>query len=149
LLLSDYSGSKSHRNGLCYALGKDNWVNEKLSAAEYKWLEDAGKELLFEARRRWPTLSQHFDNFSMETALCAYKKLWRVRRGRYVGYYLDRQSEEVMKAESDNWFGIDWEVIWQAREEIVGLTLAPRNAREDKNKMELFLNEGTIHYHVR
>jgi hypothetical protein len=85
----------------------------------------------------------------METALCAYKKLWRVRRGRYVGYYLDRQSEEVAKAESDNWFGIDWEVIWQAREEIVGLTLAPRNAREDKNKMELFLNEGTIHYHVR
>jgi hypothetical protein len=149
LLLSDYSGSKSHRNGLCYALGKDNWVNEKLSAAEYKWLEDGGRELLFEARRRWPTLSQHFDNFSMETALCAYKKLWRVKRGRYVGYYLDRQSEEVMKAEGDNWYGIDWNVIWQARSEVVGLTLAPRNAREDKLKMSLFLDEGTLHYHVR
>jgi hypothetical protein len=147
LLLSDYSGSKSHRNGLCYALGKDNWVNEKLTAGEYQWLEDAGAELLSEARRRWPLLAPMFDNFSMETALCAYKKLWRVKRGRYVGYYLDRQSEEVAKAEKDNWEGIEWNVIWQAREEVVGAKLAPRYAKEDKAKMELFLNEGTIHYH--
>ena len=149
LLLSDYSGSKSHRNGLCYALGKDNWVNEKLTAKEYAYLESAGAELLWEARKRWPLLAQHFDNFSMETALCAYKKLWRVKRGRYVGYYLDRQSEEVMKAEGDNWYGIDWNVIWQARSEVVGDLLAPRGAKEDKNKMSLFLDEGTIHYHYR
>jgi hypothetical protein len=83
----------------------------------------------------------------METALCAYKKLWRVKRGRYVGYYLDRQSEEVMKAESDDWYGIDWNVIWQGREEVVGAELAPRYAKEDKNKMSLFLDRGTIHYH--
>lgn len=149
LLLNDYSGSKSHRNGLCYALGKDNWVNQKLTSAEYKWLEDAGAELLQEARRRWPTFASRFDNFSMETALCAYKKLWRVKRGRYIGYYLDRQSEEVMKAEGDNWKGIEWEVIWQARSEVVGDLLAPRYAKEDKDKMSLFLDHGTIHYHVR
>jgi hypothetical protein len=122
-------------------------VNEKLTVAEYAYLEGGGAELLLEARRRWPLLASYFDNFSMETALCAYKKLWRVKRGRYVGYYLDRQSEEVMKAESDNWYGIDWEVIWQARSEVVGDLLAPRGAKEDKNKMALFLDEGTLHWH--
>lgn len=148
LLLSDYSGSKSHRNGLCLALGRDEWVNAKLSADEYNWLESAGAELLGEARRRWPKLAIHFDNFSLETALCAYKKLHRVSRGRYIGYYLDRQSEEVMKAESDNWRGIDWDVIWQARSEVVGDLLAPRNAIVSKDKMSLFLDQGTLHYHL-
>lgn len=148
LLLSDYSGSKSHRNGLCYALGKDNWVNEKLTAKEYQYLEDAGRGLLLEAQRRWPMLASQFDNFSMETALCAYKKLWRVKRGRYVGYYLDRQSEEVMKAEADDWKGIEWDVIWQAREEVLGEKLAPRRATEDKDKMRLFTEEGRLHWYV-
>jgi hypothetical protein len=111
-------------------------------------LEEAGAELLLEARKRWPALAPKFDNFSMETALCAYKKLHRVKRGRYVGYYLDRQSEEIMKAESDDWKGIDWEVVWQAREEVIGAELAPRNAREDKAKMSLFLDTGSYHYYA-
>jgi hypothetical protein len=147
LFLNDFSGSKSHRNGLCFAVGKDEWVGERLTASQYDFLESAGRELLLEARKRWPTLALHFDNFSMETALCAYKKLWRVKQGRYVGYYLDRQSEEVIKAEKDNWHGIDWNVIWQAREEVVGDRLAPRRAREDKSKMTLFLDYGTLHHH--
>ena len=148
LLLSDYSGSKSHRNGLCYAIGKDDWVNEKLTAKEYGYLESAGAELLKQARKRWPSLAQHFDNFSMETALCAYKKLWRVKRGRYVGYYLARQSEEVMKAESDNWDGIEWEVIWQAREEVIGPKLAPRRDKVDETRMSFFLDTGGFHYYA-
>jgi len=148
LLLNDYSGSKSHRNGLCLALGKDEWVNERLTAKEYAYLESAGVELLQEARKRWPNLASQFDNFSMETALCAYKKLHRIKRGRYVGYYLDRQSEEIMKAESDGWSGIHWDVIWQAREEVIGPELAPKNAREDKAKMSLFLDTGGYHYYA-
>jgi hypothetical protein len=84
----------------------------------------------------------------METALCAYKKLHRIKRGRYVGYYLDRQSEEVVKAESDGWQGIDWKVIWQGREEVVGNLLALRNAVVDKEKMSLFLGTGSYHYYA-
>lgn len=145
LFLKDYSGSKSHRNGLCLSLGKDDWLNQKLEAEEYNWLEKAGADLLHETRLRWPKLARHFDNFSMETALCAYKKLHRVKRGRYVGYYLDRQSEEIMKAESDNWQGIDWNVVWQAREEVVGGLFAPRGAKIDLNKMKLFLEKGHFH----
>jgi hypothetical protein len=147
LLLNDYLGSKSHRNGLCKAINKDQWFNQKLTPQEYAYLESAGAELLFEARRRWPLLASQFDNFSMETALCAYKKLWRTNRGRYVGYYLDRQSEEVMKAEKDDWYGIDWSVIWQARRELIGDELAPRYSRVDKDKMKLFSEKGTLHYH--
>ena len=147
LFLNDFKGSQSHRNGLCLALGKDEWFNEKLTPAQYDYLENAGVDLLNEARMRWPTLVSHFDNFSMETALCAYKKLHRVRQGRYVGYYLDRQSEEVVKAEGDDWKGIDWNVIWQARSEVVGDLLAPRNAKIDKEKMKLFTERGTLHYH--
>lgn len=149
LFLNDYSGSKSHRNGLCLALGKDEWVNEKLVAAEYQWLGDAGAELLREAQHRWPAFASRFDNFSMETALCAYKKLHRIKKGRYVGYYLDRQSEEIMKAESDGWQGIDWEVVWQAREEVIGPELAPRYARESKEKMSLFLDTGALHHYAK
>lgn len=145
LFLNDYSGSKSHRNGLCLALGKDEWVNVKLTTGEYQRLEDAGTDLLNEVKLRWPRLAKHFDNFSMETALCAYKKLHRISRGRYIGYYLDRQSEEVTKAEGDSWVGIEWEVIWQARAEVVGGLLAPRNAKIDKDKMKLFTEQGTFH----
>lgn len=149
LFLNDFKGSQSHRNGLCLALGKDEWFNEKLSAEQYDWLEGAGAELLSEARTRWPSLALHFDNFSMETALCAYKKLHRVKQGRYVGYYLDRQSEEVTKAENDSWDGIDWNVIWQAREETVGPELAPKHAKVNTDKMQLFTTRGTLHYHFQ
>jgi len=147
LFLNDYKGSQSHRNGLCLALGKDEWVNVKLAASEYSWLEDAGANLLTEAKLRWPKLARLFDNFSMETALCAYKKLHRVKQGRYVGYYLDRQSEEITKAEGDDWTGIEWNVIWQARTETVGDFLAPPHVQVNKQKMNLFLEQGTLHYH--
>ena len=146
LFLSDFSGSKSHRNGLIYAAGKEEWLNARLSVAEYNWLEGFGADLLTEARLKWPALASQFDNFSLETALCAYKKLWRVSRGRYVGYYLDRQSEEIQKADKDGWQGIHWEVLWQAREEVVGGLLAPRKAIIDNSKMNLFLDTGSFHY---
>jgi len=149
LFLNDFSGSKSHRNGLILAAGKDDWVNQKLSVDEYQWLEGYGADLLLEAHKRWPSYASHFDNFSMETSLCAYKKLWRVSRGRYVWYYLDRQSEEIMKAEQDGWHGIEWNVVWQAREEVIGSKLAPRYVKENKEKMKLFLDGGTIHHHVQ
>ena len=133
--------AKAIETVLCYAAGKDEWVNAKLTKDEYQWLEDFGAELLADVRRIVPEA----DNFSMETALCSYKKLYRTKRGRYMGYYLDRQAEEIAKAEKDEWSGIEWEVLWQARTEVIG-DLAPKHAREDKTKMALFHDEGTFHY---
>ena len=148
LFLNDYSGSKSHRNGLCYAAGKDDWVNEKLTTAQYSWLESFGKDLLEESQRRFPILSRKMDNFSLETSLCSYKKLFRTKKGRYMGYYLDRQSEEITQAEKDGWSGIHWDVLHQARKEVIGDLLAPQGAIVDKQKMFLFHDHGTFHYEL-
>ena len=145
LFLSDYDGSKSHRNGLCLAAGKDDWVNQRLTAEEYLWLEGFGQDLIQEAKSRWPKFSEHFDHFNLETALCSAKKLWRTANGRYIGYYNDRVAEQIRKAEGDGWDGIEWNVLWQCREDCYG-ELLPRTAKIDKAKMSLFLDAGSYHY---
>jgi hypothetical protein len=148
LCLNDYSGSKSHRNGLCYAAGKDDWVNQPLSAKEYAWLEGFGADVLAESKSRFSKYASHMDLFSLETCLCAYKKLYRTRDGRYCGYYLDRQSEDIVKTANKEWVGIDWRPLWEAREETIGEQFAPRYAKVDKAKMSLFLNTGHYHYYA-
>lgn len=51
--------------------------------------------------------------WSFETTLCAYKKY---RKGkRYIGYYLDRQYEEIQKAQKLAKYGVDWNVLYQFR----------------------------------
>lgn len=149
LYLSDYSGSKSHRNGLCYAAGKDEWVGQRLTNAEYMWLEGFGADVLKEARARFPSLAPQMDLFSLETCLCSAKKLWRTRDGRYAGYYLDRQSEDIVKTASKGWSGIDWTPLWQMREETIPLEFVPRYAQVDKQKMSLFLETGNFHHYAK
>jgi len=146
LMLSDYSGSKSHRNGLCFAAGKDDWVNQRLTADEYDWLEGFSQDLIKEAKGRWSGHSSQFDAFSLETVGCSYKKLFRVKKGRYCGFYLDRMSEQIAKAESSGWHGIDWEVLHQMRKEVVGDIWAPRGAKIDNQKMSHFLETGSFHH---
>jgi len=148
LFLSDYEGSKSHRNGLCFASSKDDWVNQRLTAGQYKWLEGFAQDLIVEARLRWPRFSEQFDAFSLETASCSFKKIFRVKRGRYCGFYLDRMSEQITKAESAGWYGICWEVLHQMREECVGNQWAPRGAKIDKAKMSFFLDTGGFHHYA-
>jgi len=126
LMLNDYSGSKSHRNGLCYALGKEDWINQKLTEKEYAWLEGESKSILTELRSRFPDHKNDFDAFTMETALCAFKKIFRSHSSRYLGYYLDRQAEEIKQVASDGWHGIDWDVLWQSRKELLYFKLDSR-----------------------
>lgn len=142
LILNDYSGSRSHRNGLCKALGQDAWVDAKLNPTQISWLEGEGHEILQEVQHRMPELRNELDFFAMETALCSFKKIFREREGRYLGYYLDRQAEEIKKVEGDGWFGIDWDVLWQARKE----TLDPRliNNSINKKKFSEFLETGRM-----
>jgi hypothetical protein len=149
LFLNNYEGSKSHRNGLCYAAGKDDWINQRLTAEEYMWLEGFAQDLIVEARARWPRFSEQFDAFSLETCGCSFKKLFRVKRGRYCGFYLDRMSEQIAKAEKSGWYGIDWNVLHQMRHECVGDKWAPRGAKIDNNKMSLFLNTGGYHHYAK
>jgi hypothetical protein len=143
LMLSDYDGSRSHRNGLHLALGEDNYYDQKLSSQHYATLESRAREILEETKIRFPELANQVDFFTMETCLCSFKKIFRVNHGRYLGYYLDRQSDEIRLAESDGWYGIDWDVLWQARNETIDLRLDHQRGI-DKEKFTYFVNSGKI-----
>jgi len=142
LWLHDRSGSRSHRNGLCYALGKDDWVNEKLNKDQIDWMEKQGAEILKETKARFPNVAPQADFFAMETCLCSFKKLFRKRDGRYLGYYLDRQAEEIKKVEKDGWFGIDWEPMWDKRSETLVKDYLTNSINKDR--MNIFLDTGKI-----
>ena len=143
LMLDDYDGSRSHRNGLLCALGRPDDMDRKLTNQEYQTLESEAKSILIETKDRFPELSQQIDFFTMETCLCSFKKIFRAHHGRYLGYYLDRQAEEIIKAEGDGWYGIDWDVLWDARNETIDLRLDHKRGI-DKEKFSSFINSGKI-----
>jgi uncharacterized protein YdhG (YjbR/CyaY superfamily) len=143
LMLDDYDGSRSHRNGLLFALGLENDLDRKLTASEYGNLESQAYEILSETKARFPELASSVDYFTMETCLCSFKKIFREKHGRYLGYYLDRQAEEIIKAESDGWYGIDWNVLWQSREETIDLRLDHRRGI-DKERFPSFIRTGRL-----
>ena len=143
LMLDDYSGSRSHRNGLHIALDQDEKYDSKLTAKDYGILEGIARDILIEMKIRFPLLRDEINFFTMETCLCSFKKIFREHHGRYLGYYLDRQSEEIQQAEKDGWHGIDWNVLWQARNE----TLEPSLAGVKNINKEMFtsyLDSGRI-----
>ena len=143
LMLDDYDGSRSHRNGLLLAAGMDDDYDRKLTGKEYGDLEAFGDGIRLEMLDRFPELSSQIDFFTMETCLCSFKKIFREKHGRYLGYYLDRQAEEIKQCESDGWYGIDWEVLWQARNETIDLRLDTKRGI-DKDKFASFLRSGKL-----
>jgi hypothetical protein len=93
---------------------------------------------LQEVREEFPNT----DYFDMETCLCSFKKLFRVSRGRYLGYYLDRQAEEIKQCENDDWFGIDWQPMWDARKETLNNKLLTNKI--DDSKMALYSQNNIL-----
>lgn len=144
LMLDDYSGSRSHRNGLLLACGKDDDYDRKLTAQEYLFLEQFSKEIITEMKERFPQLSNQIDFFTMETCLCSFKKIFRANHGRYLGYYNDRVAEEINQVSADNWHGIEWEVLWQARHETLVGSIPNKNAKIEKEKFTSFMNSGKM-----
>lgn len=143
LMLDDYDGSRSHRNGLLLAAGKDDDIDRKLTAQEYRDLEAFGDGIRRDMLARFPELKNQIDFFTMETCLCSFKKIFREHHGRYLGYYLDRQAEEIMQSEKDGWYGIEWEVLWQARNETIDNSLNNKRGII-KEKFTSFVREGNI-----
>ncbi len=142
LKLNDHSGSKSHRNGLLYALSHEDLINQKLDSNTIFYLEHQAARLKKELKDE-SNIDMNF--YQMETLLCSFKKIFRNRDGRYLGYYLDRQAEEIKKVEQDEWNGIDWQVFWDGREE----TLHPKLAASKQIRKDLFsvfLDTGTLNY---
>ncbi len=138
LMLDDHDGSRSHRNGLLMALGLDDLYDKKLTVSELSRLNEESKHILERVRQTHPNA----DYYDMETCLCSFKKLFRRSRGRYLGYYLDRQAEEITKCEGDSWLGIDWQPLWDARIETLERKLLTNKV--ENSKMSLYLDSNIL-----
>lgn len=114
----DLRHALSSLNGLCYLLGKDQWVHrqsaaQRLKPGQYEWLQRKLAELYAILVRDHPAIPTTYWN--LETSLCAYKKLFFCTR--YVGYYIDRQMVEIRKMQSAAPKAADWDLLWQFRRE--------------------------------
>jgi hypothetical protein len=142
LLLKEKS-SESHRNGLLHALGLEYILSEddmKIDKEMYEILDTEASQILDEMNTEFSDVDA--DYFSMETTLCAFKKIFRMKHGRYLGYYIDRQGMDIKQCQEDGWIGIDWELLWNGRKEIIDERLL-RNEVKEQDMWE-FLNSGNF-----
>lgn len=121
----DWANAESSRNGLCFALGRDDLMNhhtkQRLTAPQLAAL-DADFALV---RRRLEEVSQtHTNLWNIETTLCAYKKHCLGKR--WVGYYIERMRRELEQMTASVPEGVCWDVLWQFRRE----TYAPVYLKE-------------------
>jgi hypothetical protein len=154
LFLDDISGSKSHRNGLCKVLGRDDldWYDVKDSPnAQFpgysynvlEWLEREGEILLSEAKARIP----HHDvsYFTLESTLCCYKSWHRPNR-RYPNVYMDMFYNRIKYAEQE--WGNKFEIFWKMREECLPehlrLECNPGDVGLVKEKQNHYLKTGEV-----
>ena len=120
----DLVDAESCRNGLCYALGLDDWVHfhgkqgknwKGLTKEQYDYLYKMLDKLVKESQTECPKLNINYWN--VETTLCAYKKYyWKTR---YIGFYLDRQLAGLIQTiknypELKN----DWALFYRGRKEL-------------------------------
>jgi hypothetical protein len=106
----DLSKAWSCRNGLCYAYGFDDAITDNEMPTPLDWephIKSAWNDLL----DRLPEATV----WNIETTLCAYRK-WRDGK-RYIGYYLDREADQIAVMQSHVPDGVFWDVLWQYRQE--------------------------------
>ena len=112
----DLKNAVSSRNGLCFAIGRDDLVRHKdktpLKNKDYKYLYDEFWKLYKEIKK---VRKKDTTVWSIETTLCAYKKYKYGKR--YIGYYIERQRKEIEKIERKVKTGVDWSVLWDYRQE--------------------------------
>lgn len=127
LMLRDRDGSKSHRNGLCKVLGRDDldWhqsnptFDGRYDPDVLNWLDAEGLNLLNEIRLSAPQdLLPDLNYFTLESTFCCYKSWHRPNR-RYPNIYNDMLHDRIKRAEQA--WGKPGKTItdlfWQARNE--------------------------------
>jgi len=154
LLMHDKSGSKSHRNGLCKVLGRDDLDVDKRNKSlltevqkghtkeVMSWLEKEGELLLEEAKERFQGEEFYHDvnYFTLESTLCCYKS-WHRENRRYPNVYNDMFYDRIKKAETRNWeeidgSDIDFQDFWDARKKYL-----PKELRLEDNSDDPGLNK--------
>lgn len=115
----DLNKAWSCRNGLYYAYGRDDLVDDTATPIR------PGSVL--ETASMWADLRNELNEletpptvWQTETLLCAFRKWMRGKR--YLGFYLDRQATEIAKLQDRVPDGVFWDVLWQYRRE----TYAPQ-----------------------
>lgn len=138
ILMLGEPDSVSFTDGLAYAFGMTEKVTQKVIGTSgkkqkiyYKWSSE--EKLDMENACAILKKSLGIDNFQLETLACAFKKIWRTHDSRYVGYYNDRIAEDI-KATSQYWTGVDWDLLWDARKQCVPKNYIHNNTGVDKNK---------------
>lgn len=145
-LLLNNENTHTQRDGLCYALALDYMVGDKSLYKDKEVISVLNKASIDIVNRiKHQHTDVKCDMFLLETILCAFKKTFRKSRGRYLGYYLDRQFEDISVVEKDGWVGIDWQLLWDGRNEILDNRLN-KHTGVSKVDMEYFLNTGKIKY---
>ena len=116
ILLGDRK-SISFGDGLGKAFGREYLISVKKDGKReyHHWTDDekADMEELCKSFKK----EMNIDYFQLETLACAFKKLFRTYNSRYVGYYHDRLADDIHAVEC--WKGVDWNLLWECREEIV------------------------------
>lgn len=153
LLLDDMEGSKSHRNGLCWTLGREDldWHKSNpsfdgtYSEEMLQWLNEEAENLLQECvigsyGTEW---YQYTNRWTFESALCAYKSMHRPNR-RYPNVYWDMNFNRIEEAEVA-WPEEDFSLFWRAREFLpdkLRLELNPRDFGLHSIKQNWYLQTG-------
>jgi hypothetical protein len=147
LFLDDIDGSRSHRNGLCKVLGRDDldwWKQDlKYDHTTIEWLKVEGESLLEEAKARidHPDVSY----FTLESTFCCYKSWHRPNR-RYPNVYMDMFHDRIRYAESE--WGADFDLFWQMRKDCLPIHLRQEDVPGDpglsKDKQNHYLSTGQV-----
>lgn len=109
----DLKNAQTCRDGLCLALGFDDWVERTLNNQQFALLTKELDNLVYELKQS----NELVDYWNVETSLCAFRKLFKSPPTRYLGYYIDRQREEIRLMEKQVSEGVDWKVLWDFRYE--------------------------------
>jgi hypothetical protein len=166
LFIYDKSGSKSHRNGLCVVMGRDDLDvrkdNENLPAELEEghnkevmaWLEKEGEILLMDAKERFEgePFFEDVNYFTLESTLCCYKS-WHRKNRRYPNVYNDMFYDRIKKAETRDWKEIDgsdinFDDFWEARKSYLPKELRREDNPDDpglvKVKQNWYRNTGEV-----
>lgn len=123
LMLSDRSGSRSHRNGICKVLGLDqlDWHSSNPGFDGFypdelvDALEDEGARILNRARTlaHGQPYSRDVSYLTLESALCTFKSWFRKNR-RYPNVYNDMLYDRLTRSQAA-WPDEDLSLFWAAR----------------------------------
>jgi hypothetical protein len=154
MMLRDRDGSRSHRNGLCKVLGRDDldWhdgnpeFDGRYSDDILTWLEAEIQQLLEEAQvftQSHPDTSR----FTLESTLCTYKSWHRPNR-RYPNVYNDMLHGRITRAEKlwgercPVYLGIFWDARQRCLPEHLRLECNPGDPGLCPEKQNHYLMTG-------